>query len=103
MQPLRFEIGKSKNKVYKCNKSLYGLKHASSAWNQRIGNILQSINFKRCAFDASIGIRMEGKQLVMIIYVDDRILIYVSMKSALAKDKYLKTEFRMTNLGILHY
>ena len=50
-------------------------------------------------------VRMKDeKQVIIIIYVDD-LVIKVTMKIAFSKYKKecLKTEFEMTDLGILHY
>ena len=57
-------------------KALYGQKQAPRSWNKRIDNFSQSIDFKQCASDASMYVSTKDrKQVIIIIYVDDMILI----------------------------
>jgi hypothetical protein len=103
-QPPGFEMPNSENKVCKLKKALYGLKQAPRAWNKRIDNFLRSIDFKQCASDASMYVKMkDGKQVIIIIYVDDLVLTGDHEECIGKTQECLKTEFEMTDLGILHY
>ena len=103
-QPPGFEMPNSENKVCKLKKALYGLKQAPRAWNKRIDSFLGSIDFKQCASDASMYVKMkDGKQVIIIIYVDDLVLTGDHEECIGQTQECLKTEFEMTDLGILHY
>lgn len=104
-QPPGFEAPHSEDKVCKINKALYGLKQSSRAWYQRIDScLIKKLKFKRCASDANLYVyRNGGKTVVIVLYVDDLLItgddddLVQQMKDA------LKSEFEMTDLGLLHY
>ena len=103
-QPPGFEMVNSEKKVYKLKKALYGLKQGPRAWNKRIDSFLRSIDFKQCASHASMYVKMKDeKQVIIIIYMDDLVLTGDHEECIGQTQEYLKTEFEMTHLGILHY
>ena len=67
-QPPGFEMPNSENKVCKLKKALYGLKQAPRAWNKRIDNFLRSIDFKQCASDASMYVKMKCYRIGTLTY-----------------------------------
>jgi hypothetical protein len=71
-QLLNFENEKFKNKVYKLNKALHGLKQASKSWYEEIDQYLQSQTLKHSNYYYLV----ENKKIViLIIYVDDFFVI----------------------------
>ena len=99
-----FEMLNLENKVCKLKKALYGLKQASRAWNKWIDNSLQSIDFKQCAFDVSMYVRIKGgKQVIIIIYVDDLVFTCDHEECIGQAQECLKIEFEITDLQILYY
>ncbi|GFS33099.1 retrovirus-related Pol polyprotein from transposon RE1 [Nephila pilipes] len=50
-QPEGYITLNEEQKVYKLKKSLYGLKQAAEAWNQKIAEVLQFNNFQQSAAD----------------------------------------------------
>jgi hypothetical protein len=61
--------------VCKLNKSLYGLKQASSEWNQELSRFLVSLGFKQSKNDYSLFVKAEGDYFtVALVYVDDILL-----------------------------
>ena len=57
-------------------RALYGLKQAPHAWYTRIDNYFTGLGFTKSEADANLyHIMVEGKQLIIFLYVDDLILI----------------------------
>ena len=91
-QPKGFEIFSSESHVCRLKRALYGLKQAPRAWYTQIDNYFTGIDFTKSEADANLyQIVVEGKLLIIVIYVDDLIikgdeqLIY-SCKVDLAKE-----------------
>ncbi|GFS75255.1 retrovirus-related Pol polyprotein from transposon TNT 1-94 [Nephila pilipes] len=62
-------------KVCKLKKSIYGLKQAAKAWNQKIAEVLQINNFKQSIEDNCLFTKEEkGKIILVILYVDDQLV-----------------------------
>ena len=83
-------------------RALYGLKQAPHAWYTRIDSYFTGLGFAKSEADPNIyQIVVEGKLLIIVLYVDDLILrsdlLIHSCKADLAK------EFEMKDLGLLHY
>ena len=82
---------------------LYGLKQAPHAWYTRIDSYFTGLGFTKSEADANLyQIVVEGKLLIIVLYVDDLILtgdeqLIHSCKEDLGK------EFEMKDLGLLHY
>lgn len=76
VQPEGFEQGEGL--VCRLEKSIYGLKQASRAWNERFHNFVeQRLKFKRSENDQCLYTRRIGSEkLIIVLYVDD-ILIAV--------------------------
>ena len=75
-QPPGCAIKGQKGKVCKLLKSLYGLRQAGRIWNEVLNDFLLKQGFQQCATDECLyHIRLSnGKQLFVIIYVDDIIV-----------------------------
>ena len=84
-------------------RALYGLKQAPRAWYTLIDSYFTGLGLSKSEADPNLyQIVVEGKLLIIVIYVDDLILIgdellIHSCKADLAK------EFEMKYLGLLHY
>ena len=84
-------------------RALYGLKQAPRAWYTRIDSYFTRLGFSKSEADPNLyQIVVEGKLLIIVLYVDDLILtgdelLIHSCKADLAK------EFEMKDLGLLHY
>jgi hypothetical protein len=89
--------------VCRLKRELYGLKQAPRAWYTQIDNYFTGLGFTKSEVDANqYQIVVEGKILIIVLYVDDLILtgdeqLIHSCKEDLAK------EFEMKDLGLLHY
>jgi hypothetical protein len=102
-QPKGFETFDRESHVCRLKRALYGLKQAPCAWYTRIDNYFIGLGFTKNEVDANLyQIVVEGKLLIIVLYVDDLILtgdeqLIRSCKEDLAK------EFEMKDLGLLHY
>ena len=84
-------------------RALYRLKQAPRAWYTRINSYFTGLGFSKSEADPNLyQIVVEGKLLIIVLYVDDLILtgdelLILSCKEDLAR------EFEMKDLGLLHY
>ena len=70
-----FETFDRESHVCRLKKELYGLKQAPRAWYTRIDSYFIGLDFTKIQMDAKLyHIVMEGKMLIIILYVDDLIL-----------------------------
>ncbi|KAM1286779.1 hypothetical protein ACFX2J_000788 [Malus domestica] len=90
--------------VCKLQKSLYRLKQAPRAWNDKFTNFLLALGFKPSHGDSSLFVLHSHHNIViLLLYVDDVILIGSSSQLISQVIKELTTEFEMKDLGNLHY
>eukprot|EP00253_Pinus_taeda_P004944 PITA_04944 len=102
-QPEGFEVFSSESHVCRIKRALYGLKQAPRAWYTRIDNYFIGLGFSKSEVDPNLyQIVVEGKLLIIILYVDDLILTGDELLIMSCK-KDLATEFEMKDLGLLHY
>ena len=87
----------------KLKRELYGLKQAPRAWYTRIDNYFTKLGFMTSEADANLyQIVVDGKLLIIILYVDDLILIGDEQLITSCKED-LAREFEMNDMGLLHY
>jgi len=102
-KPKGFETFDRDSHVFRLKRALYGLKQAPSAWYTLIDSYFTELGFTKSEADANLyQIVVEGKILIIVLYVDDLILtsdekLIHSCKEDLAK------EFEMKDMGLLHY
>lgn len=94
-----------KGKVFKLNKSLYGLKQAARVWNQALHEVLMNIGF--CQSDADpclYYVKYEGAVCFILVHADD-IITASSSRSLIEKlMSQVKEKFEVSDLGdIKHY
>ena len=83
-------------------RALCGLQKAPRAWYTRIDNYFTRLGFTKSEADANLyHIVVDGKLLIIVLYVDDLILtgdeqLITSCKEDLAR------EFEMKDIGLLH-
>ena len=74
------------------------------AWYQRIDSFFTGISLERSPFDANMYCFCEkGKQMVVILYVDDLIIIDNHEERISHTQELLCREFEMTDLGLMHF
>ncbi|KXJ71076.1 hypothetical protein RP20_CCG021563 [Aedes albopictus] len=98
VQPEGFQQGR--DLVCRLNRSIYGLKQASRAWNKRFHQFVTSIGFRRSDNDPCLYIRSVGQEKVfLVLYVDDMLIIGPNLKVIQIVKKLLSKEFEMVDLG----
>lgn len=70
-QPVGYDDGS--DKICKLNKSLYGLKQASRAWNNKFTTFIKQFNFKVSKADPCVFIHSTG-ETYLTIYIDDGLI-----------------------------
>ena len=84
-------------------RALYGLKQAPRAWYTQIDNYFTRLGFTKSEADANLyQIVVEGKILIVVLFVDDLILIGDEQMIHSCKED-LAREFEMEDMGLLHY
>lgn len=89
-----------KNKVLKLNRGLYGLRESGKCWNKRFNDFLEAKGFERSRNDFCLYMN-EEKQLWLVLYVDDILLIGTEENIELVT-KELKNEFKTKDLGVVN-
>jgi hypothetical protein len=103
-QPLGFEDKNKPDHVCLLQKSLYGLKQAPRAWFQRFSSFIQTIGFVPSLSDTSLFIYHRNNDVsYLLLYVDDIILTASSQPFLDHIITLLRSEFSMTDLGLLHH
>jgi hypothetical protein len=102
-QPEGFEAFDRESHVCRLKRALYGLKQAPRAWYTRIDRYFTGLSFTKSEADANLyQIVVEGKLLIIVLYVDDLILTSDEQFINSCKEDLAK-EFEMKDLGLLHY
>ena len=102
-QPEGFEFFSSESHVCRLKRELYGLKQAPHAWYTRIDSYFTGLGFSKSEVDPNLyQIVVEGKLLIILLYVDDLILTRDELLILSCKED-LGREFEMKDLGLLHY
>eukprot|EP00253_Pinus_taeda_P010831 PITA_10831 len=82
--------------------SQYGLKQAPRAWYTNIDNYFTRLGFTKSEVDANLyHIVVEGKLLIIVLYVDDLILTGGDQLIKSCKED-LTREFEMKDMGLMH-
>jgi len=82
---------------------LYGLKKAPRAWYTRIDNYITRLGFTKSEVDVNLyHIMVEGKHLIIVLYVHDLILIGDDQLIMSFKEDIVR-EFKMKDMGLMHY
>ena len=102
-KPPGYEIQGQEGKAYMLKKLLYGLKHASRVWYNRNDEYLKGEGFNMSPSEPTLytKVNQEGKLLIVCLYVDD--LILTRNISVDEFKKTMKTDFEMTDLGMMKY
>jgi hypothetical protein len=101
--PEGFEIFSNESYVCRLKRVFYGLKQAPRAWYTRIDNYFTGLGFTKSEADANLyQIVVEGKILIIVLYVDDLILTGDEQLVHSCKEDVAK-EFEMKDMGLLHY
>lgn len=105
MDPLPGFEGKYKSKICRLRKPLYGLKQSPSAWFERFTQFVKKQGYVQGQADRTMFIRhpVEGKIIVLIVYVDDIILTGDDVVKIKNLKEPLASKFEIKDLGPLKY
>lgn len=94
----------SQHKVYKLNKTLYGLRQAPRAWNNKLNQILKDLKFTKCSKEPSLYQKEEEGDLLLVAgYVDDLLVTGLKLNKIWEFKTKMTTKFEMSDLGKLTY
>ncbi|KAM1319724.1 hypothetical protein ACFX2H_004687 [Malus domestica] len=103
-QPPGFIDPQYSDYVCKLHKSLYGLKQAHRAWNDKFTSFFPSLGFTSTYADSSLFVKqIDSSVVVLLLYVDD--IIITGNAPTLISDviSALTKEFDIKDLGPLHF
>ena len=74
-QPPGFVTQGEKGRIYRLQKSLYGLKHSSRTWFGKFSQAVEQFGMQKSKFDNSIFHRNSGSRIILlVVYVDDIVI-----------------------------
>lgn len=90
----------STSKVYKLNKSLYGLKESPRAWYECVNNFLSSLGFRRSKYDYCLYVNSQGEiPIYILLFVDDMLICCKCTKTISDVKNKLMNKFTMKDMG----
>ena len=96
-QPTGFILAGRESEICKLNRSIYGLKQASRAWNIKFHGFLTKFGFTRSSADQCVYIKKEENCLILLaIWVDDCLICSSDLKKLDSVVEYLSKNFGMT-------
>ena len=102
-QPECFETFDSESHVCQLKRVLYVLKKTPRAWYTRIDSYFTGLGFTKSEVDEDLyHIMLEGKLLIIVLYVDDLILTGDDQLIKCCKEN-LAREFDMKDIELIHY
>ncbi|GKF94072.1 putative ribonuclease H-like domain-containing protein, partial [Tanacetum coccineum] len=103
-QPPGFEDPYFPDRVYKVEKSLYGLHQAPRAWYETLSTYLLDNGFQRGKIDETLFIKGQKGDIFMVqVYVDDIIFGLTKKKLCNAFEKLMDEKFQMSSMGELTF
>ncbi|GKF59978.1 retrotransposon protein, putative, ty1-copia subclass [Tanacetum coccineum] len=100
VQPKGFVDPKHPRKVYKLQKSIYGLKQVSRSWNKRFDEEIKRFGFTQSLDEPCVYQKASGSNVTfLILYVDDIIIMGNHILSLQSVKTYLGKCFAMKDLG----
>jgi hypothetical protein len=103
-QPEGFVYPKHAGKIYKLQKSIYGLKQASWSWNLHFDEVVKGFGFIKNVEEPCVYKKVSGSIVVfLVLYVDDILLIGNDILMMEAVKSSLRKSFSMKDLGEAAY
>ncbi|KAL0402063.1 UNVERIFIED_CONTAM: Retrovirus-related Pol polyprotein from transposon RE2 [Sesamum latifolium] len=103
-QPEDFTAIGEEQKVYRLQRSIYGLKQASRSWNKYFDEVIRGYDFIKNDYDPCIYKKISGSSVAyLVLYVDDILLIGNDVKMLGDLKAWLSTQFSMKNMGEASY
>lgn len=98
VQPVGYNDGSGR--VCHLKKSLYGLRQASRAWNEKLNGVLLEAGLNRSGVDHCVyHLMQDNKILIVAVYVDDMLVLSNNDEKENWIIDVLKSQFKMKDLG----
>ncbi|GJS01369.1 putative ribonuclease H-like domain-containing protein [Tanacetum coccineum] len=103
-QPHGFEDPHFPDKVYKVEKSLYGLHQAPRAWYETLSTYLLENGFRKGTIDKTLFIKKDKSDILLVqVYVDDIIFGSIKKTLCLEFEQMMHKRFQMSSMGELTF
>jgi hypothetical protein len=104
IQPESFIDPKHAGKIYKLQKSIYGLKQASQSWNLHFDEVVKGFCLIKKVEKPYVYKKVSGNIVVfLVLYVDDILLIRKDIPIVEVVKSSLRKNFSMKDLGEAMY
>jgi hypothetical protein len=104
IQPESFIDPKHVGKIYKLQKSIYGLKQASQSWNLHFDEVVKGLCLIKKVEKPYVYKKVSGNIVVfLVLYVDDILLIRKDIPIVEVVKSSLRKNFSMKDLGEAMY
>lgn len=95
-----FAKPEEKGKVWRLQKSMYGLKQSGRAWNKKLHEAMLKLRFTRTQADVCVYFKQDKKYVTIIaIYVDDLLILTSNEEQKMFLKNKLKQMFDMKDFG----
>ncbi|MED6199745.1 hypothetical protein PIB30_116674 [Stylosanthes scabra] len=92
------------NQCCRLLKSLYGLRQSSRMWYAKLSTLLISCGYQQTDFDYNLFIKIENKEIsLLLVYVDDILITRNSPSEMATIKKILDDHFKIKDLETLKY
>lgn len=91
---------KSRKRVWKLKKAIYGLKQSGRIWYEKLDNRLTTYGLRRLKTDPCVYVKGTGKDIIIAaVYVDDILLFTSNEDERKSLQNYLHENSEMRDLG----
>ena len=103
-QPVSFVIQSRKHKLFKLNRSIYGLKQSSRQWYLKFHNEITLCDFTMIDEDHCVYVKRDKDRYVLLsLYVDDILIAGNDLEFVKTIKEWLSSTFEMKNMGEASY
>ena len=103
-QPLEFVTPREKGRVFRLQKSLYGLKQSQRMWFGKFIQAVAEFGMQKSKFDHFVFYKNSNLGIVLlVVYVDDIVITRSDSKGISPLKSFLQRQFHTKDLGMLRY
>ena len=103
-KPLGFVAQGEIGKVFRLQKSLYGLKQSPLVWFGKFSQTVEEFGMQKSKSDHSVFYRNSSSGIILlVVYIDNIIITGSDFKGISSLKSFLQSQFHTKDLGMLRY